>query len=61
MVALYDYDPNLRTAIINQTPYSLSISLNEIWNIIPRNGKHKGRYKPLINYLKKRQVTLTIT
>ena len=61
MVALYSYDPNLRTAIINQTPYSLSITLNEIWNIIPRNGKHKGRYKPLINYLKKRQVTLTIT
>lgn len=61
MVALYDYDPNLRTAIINQKPYSLSITLNEIWNIIPRNGKHKGRYKTLINYLKKRQVTLTIT
>ena len=61
MVALYAYDPNLRTAIINQKPYSLSITLNEIWSIIPRNGKHKGRYKPLINYLKKRQVTLTIT
>lgn len=61
MVALYAYDPKLRNAIINQTPYSFSITLNEIWNIIPRDSKHKGRYKSLVNYLKKRQVTLTIT
>lgn len=61
MVALYAYDPKLRNAIINQTSYSLSISLNKIWNIIPRDSKHRGRYKFLVNFLKKRQVTLTIT
>ena len=61
MVALYAYDPKLRNAIINQTSYSLSISLNKIWSIIPRASKRKSRYKSLVNYLKTRQVTLTIT
>lgn len=61
LVALYAYDPKLRNAIINQTPYSFSITLNEIWNIIPRDSKHRGRYKSLVNFLNKRQVTLTIT
>ena len=61
MVALYSYDPNLRTAIINQKPYTLSIPLDDIYSIIPKDSKRKRAYNNLVNYLKLRQVTLTIT
>lgn len=61
MVALYSYDPILRTAIINQKPYTLSIPLDDIYNIIPKDSKRKRAYNNLVNYLKLRQVTLIIT
>ena len=61
MVALYSYDPNLRTAIINQKPYTLSIPLDDIYNIIPKDSKRKRAYNNLVNYLKLRHVTLIIT
>ena len=60
MVALYSYDPNLRTAIINQNPYTLSIPLDDIYNLIPKDSKRKRAYNHLVKYLKQRQVTLTI-
>lgn len=61
MVALYQLDTKLRVAIETNQPYSFSLTLDNLFNTIPRDRKKLDRYKPLINYLRKRNITLTIT
>lgn len=61
MVALYQLDTNLQAAIENNQPYSFSLTFDDIFSTIPRDRKKQDRYKPLINYLRKRNITLTIT
>ena len=61
LVMLYSHDPALRSSVINKIPYTLSISLDEIYRLIPKDSKRKRAYKSLINYLKKQNITLSIT
>lgn len=61
LVMLYSHDPALRSSAINKIPYTLSISLDKIYRLIPKDSKRKRAYKSLINYLKKQNITLSIT
>ena len=57
---LEGYDPNIRKAIENNIPYSFSITLDELYRIIPQSKKSKDRYERIANYLQKQQITMSI-
>ena len=58
---LESYDANIRNAIENNMPYSFSISLSDLYSIIPKDRKAKDRYNNLIRHLKdKLQITMNI-
>ena len=61
LVALYSYDSKIRDAIESNLPYNITISLDELYNITPRDRKVKSRYDNLINYLSHYQIKLTIS
>lgn len=61
LVALYSYDSKIRDAIESNLPYNITISLDELYNITPRDRKAKSRYDNLINYLSHYQIKLTIS
>lgn len=55
------YDANIRNAIENNMPYSFSISLSDLYLIIPKDRKAKDRYNNLIRHLKdKLGITMNI-
>lgn len=58
---LFSYDPKIRDAIANDRPYSFSISLDDLYRIIPKDRKAKERYKGLYDFLKSRKLVMTIT
>ena len=60
MIALYSYDPKIRTAIESESKYQFTITLDKLFSILPRSRKAKERYNNLINYLKTRNITTTI-
>lgn len=58
---LESYDANIRNAIENNMPYSFSITLSELYSIIPKDRKAKDRYNNLIRHLKdKLGITMNI-
>ena len=58
---LEGHDANIRTAIENNRPYEFSISLNDLYSIIPKDKKSRDRYKNLIRYLHdNKQITMNI-
>ena len=58
---LESYDANIRNAIENNMPYSFSITLDDLYSIIPKDRKAKDRYSNLIRHLKdKLQITMNI-
>ncbi len=58
---LMGYDANIRNAIENQMPYSFSITLDDLYSIIPKDKKGKDRYTRLIKYLQNElQITMNI-
>ena len=58
---LMGHDANIRNAIENQMPYSFSITLDDLYSIIPKDRKAKDRYNNLIRHLKdKLQITMNI-
>ena len=60
LVALYSYDSKIRDAIESNLPYNITISLDELYSIIPRDRKAKSRYDNLIRFLSLYQISLTI-
>lgn len=55
------HDANIRNAIESNRPYSFTISLDDLYSIIPKDKKAKDRYARLINYLQnKLQITMNI-
>ena len=60
LAILEGYDGNIRNAIENNKAYSFDISLDDLYKIIPQSRKTRDRYKRLIDYLKKRKITLII-
>ena len=61
LVALYSYDSKIRDAIESNLRYNITISLDELYNIIPRDRKAKSRYDNLIRFLSLYQISLTIS
>ncbi len=61
LVALYSYDSKIRDAIESNLPYNITISLDELYSIIPRDRKAKSRYDNLIRFLSLYQISLTIS
>lgn len=58
---LMGHDANIRNAIENNMPYSFSITLDDLYSIIPKDRKAKDRYNNLIRHLKdKLQITMNI-
>ena len=58
---LMGHDANIRNAIENQIPYSFSITLDDLYSIIPKDRKAKDRYNNLIRHLKdKLGITMNI-
>lgn len=58
---LFGYDPKIRDAVANDQPYSFSISLDDLYRIIPKDRKAKERYGGLCGFLKTRKLIMTIT
>lgn len=61
MISLYSYDPKIRDSIENETHYSFDITLDELYNLIPKKRKAKDRYNKLCKYLNDRGVNMNIT
>ena len=58
---LMGYDTNIRKAIENKMPYSFSITLSDLYSIIPKDRKAKDRYNNLTRHLKdKLGITMNI-
>ena len=60
MILLYSYDPMIRNSIENGKPYSFSITLDELYNLIYKSKKAKDRYNKLINFLNTKNIKMTI-
>ena len=60
MILLYSYDPMIRNSIENGEPYSFSITLDELYNLIYKSKKAKDRYKGFINFLNTKNIKMTI-
>ena len=61
VISLIKYDDNIRIALLNKEKYSLFIELNVMNTISPRRCKQVREYIPLINYLRKLGIELTVT
>ena len=61
IVSLYDYDSRIRDSIKNETPYSFTITLDELYKIIPKPRKAKDRYKDYIRFLSNKGITMNIS
>ncbi len=58
---LMGYDANIRNAIEHNRPYSFTITLDDLYSIIPKDKKGKDRYTRLIKYLQNElQITMKI-
>lgn len=58
---LMGYDANIRNAIEHNRPYSFTITLDDLYSIIPKDKKGKDRYSRLIKYLQNElQITMNI-
>jgi hypothetical protein len=53
-------DGEFKRCIINHLPYTISFTLDEIYELIPMCRKEVDKYKNLINYLKKFNIHLEI-
>ena len=58
--SLINFDKNLEDNLLSNNKYTLVITLNEIYEIIPRKKKEVDRYKCLIRYLERLGVHLNI-
>lgn len=61
IVLLYDYDSRIRDSIKNGTPYSFTITLDELYKRIPKPRKAKDRYKDYIRFLGNKGITMNIS
>ena len=60
MILLYTYDSKIRDSIMKGKAYSFSITLDELYNLIPKSRKAKDRYKGFINFLNTKKIKMTI-
>lgn len=60
MILLYNYDSKIRDSIMKGKAYSFSITLDELYNLIPKSRKAKDRYKGFINFLNTKKIKMTI-
>lgn len=58
--SLIEYDDNVRIALLNKSKYSLTIELKVMNIISPRKDLRVREYYPLINYLRKLGIELTV-
>ena len=58
--SLINFDKNLEDNLLSSNKYTLVITLNEIYRIIPRKKKEVDRYKCLVRYLERLGVHLDI-
>ena len=61
IVLLYDYDPRIKDSIKKEIPYSFTITLDELYKIIPKPRKAKDRYKDYIRFLGNKGITMNIS
>lgn len=61
LCALMDFDPEIREALKVNRRYQVEISLDDIYRIIPRHDKKRGKYSVLRNNLAKIGIELHIS
>ena len=61
IILLYDYDPRIKDSIKKEIPYSFTITLDELYKIIPKPRKAKDRYKDYIRFLGNKGITMNIS
>ena len=61
IVLLYAYDSRIRDSIKNGTPYSFTITLDELYKRIPKPRKAKDRYKDYVRFLGNKGITMNIS
>lgn len=54
------FDENIFLSIINETPYSITISLDDIFNIIPMTERNSDKYRRLVAWMHKHGIELII-
>ena len=57
---LIEWDENILNSIKTLQKYEFIIELDDIYNILPFNDRKVTRYYPLINYLRKFNIEMTI-
>lgn len=60
IISLCRYDPLIAEYLLRQEKYSLSITLDEIYKLIPKDDKKKRKYDNLVRVLNNLRITLTI-
>lgn len=60
MITLYSYDPEIRESIRKEKDYSFTITLGELFTLIPKPKKTKDRYKNLVKFMITRGITMNI-
>ena len=53
-------DPEFKRSLICHFPYTITLTLDEIFNLIPMSKKETAKYNSLVNYLKKFNILLDI-
>jgi hypothetical protein len=61
LVLLYSHDPHIRNSIENEASCSFNITLDELYNIIPKSRKAKDKYNNLVKFLNNRKIYMNIT
>lgn len=60
LVLLYSYDSKIRDCIENGKSYTFCITLDKLYELIPKKRKAKDRYKRFIKFLSLKKIEMTI-
>ena len=60
IMKLGNYDPNFMNAVLTKSNYSLDITLNDLYNLIPMSRKAADKYISLMNYMKTLHILISI-
>ena len=53
-------DPEFKRSLICHFPYTITLTLDDLFNLIPMSKKETAKYNSLVNYLKKFNISLDI-
>lgn len=60
MITLYSHDSKIRECIKKSVDYSFTITLTDLFTLVPKKRKAKDRYDNLVKFMGNRNITMTI-